>query len=88
MADNNDAFRMLVYEEKLDGTNYPLLWAYMMRHVLVARGLWNIVHGADVCPIVVATPTNAGDTCDVEDGTGTSAITALVRLPQPNVEQV
>ena len=37
MADN-DVFRMLAAEDKLDGTNYPL-WAYMMRHVLVAKGL-------------------------------------------------
>ena len=37
MADNNDVFSMVV-EDKLDGTNYPL-WAYMMCHVLVARGL-------------------------------------------------
>ena len=40
--DDNDVFRMLVAEDKLDGANYPL-WAYMMRHVLVAKGLWNIV---------------------------------------------
>ena len=41
MADN-DVFHMLAAEDKLDGTNYPL-WAYMMRHVLVAKGLWTIV---------------------------------------------
>lgn len=38
MADNNAVFRMLAAEDKLDGTNYPL-WAYMMCHVLVAKGL-------------------------------------------------
>ena len=53
MADNNDVFRMLSAEDKLDGTNYPL-WAYMMRHVLVAKGLWNIVQGIDVRPLMYA----------------------------------
>jgi hypothetical protein len=42
MVESSDVFRMLAVEDKLDGTNYPL-WAYMMRHVLVAKGLWNIV---------------------------------------------
>ena len=37
------------WEDKLDGTNYPL-WAYMMGHVLVAKGLWNILKGNDTCP--------------------------------------
>ena len=60
MADNNDVFRMLAAEDKLDGTNHPL-WAYMMRHVLVAKGLWNIVQEVDVRPIVVANPADAGD---------------------------
>jgi len=44
MADNSDVFHMLPAEDKLDGTNYPL-WSYMMRHVLVAKGLWNIMQG-------------------------------------------
>ena len=44
MADNVDVFCMLPAEDKLDGTNYPL-WSYMMCHVLVAKGLWNIVQG-------------------------------------------
>jgi len=44
MADNSDVFCMLPTEDKLDGTNYPL-WSYMMCHVLVAKGLWNIVQG-------------------------------------------
>ena len=57
MADNNDVFWMLAAEDKLDGTNYPL-WAYMMRHVLVAKGLWNIVQGVDIRPIVVGNPAN------------------------------
>ena len=42
MAESNDVFRMLFVDDKLDRTTY-LLWAYMMRHVLVAKGLWNVV---------------------------------------------
>ena len=44
MAESNDVFLMLAVEDKLDGTKYPLS-AYMMRHVLVAKGLWNVVQG-------------------------------------------
>ena len=48
MADNsNDVFRMLSVDDKLDGDNYPL-WAYMVQHVLVSKGVWNIVRGYDV----------------------------------------
>ena len=43
----NDVFRMLTADDKLDGNNYPL-WAYMMCHVLVSKGFWNIVQGFDV----------------------------------------
>ena len=63
MADNNDVFRMLAAEDKLDGTNYPL-WAYMMRHVLVAKGLWNIVAGIEFWP-----PSRQEPDASVEDGT-------------------
>ena len=49
MLDNNDIFCMLVVGDKLDGTNYPLE-SYMICHVLVAKGLWNIIAGIDVCP--------------------------------------
>ena len=41
MAESNDVFQMLVVEDKLDGTNYPL-WAYMMCHVLVAKENYHI----------------------------------------------
>lgn len=85
MADNNDVFRMLAAEDKLDGTNYPL-WAYMMRHVLVAKGLWNIVQGVDVRPTVGRDAANAAETGDIEDVAGSSAA-ATVRAPPPTVEQ-
>ena len=86
MADNNDVFRMLAAEDKLDGTNYPL-WAYMMHHVLVGKGLWNIVHGVDVHPIVVGNLANAGDTSSVEDAAGSSSSVAPVRVPPPTADQ-
>ena len=86
MADNNDVFRMLAAEDKLDGTNYPL-WAYMMRHVLVAKGLWNIVQGVDVRPIVVGNAANAAEICDVEDVAGSSTAAATIRAPPPTAEQ-
>ena len=34
---------MLNAEDKLDGTNYPM-WAYMIRHVLVAKQLLEHCH--------------------------------------------
>ncbi|MCO5584252.1 hypothetical protein L7F22_038176 [Adiantum nelumboides] len=50
MADNNiDVFKMFAAKDKLDGDNYPM-WAYMMQHVLVSKGGWNIVKGIDVPP--------------------------------------
>ena len=73
MADNNDVFCMLAVEDKLDGTNYPL-WSYMMRHVLVAKGLWNIVAGIDVRP--ASCTKNAGTVVD-EARTGTTSTTQV-----------
>ena len=63
MADNDDVFRMLAAEDKLDGTNYSL-WEYMMRHVLLAKGLWNIVAGIEFQP-----PSRQDRDAFVEDGT-------------------
>ena len=40
---------MLNVESKLDGTNY-CMWAYMIRHVLVAKQLWDIVIRFDERP--------------------------------------
>ena len=83
MADN-DVFRMLAVEDKLDGTNYPL-WAYMMHHVLVAKGLWNIVQGYDVRPIVAGTSTD--DVGAVEDVAGTSLLACSVPPPPPPIAE-
>ncbi|MCO5564358.1 hypothetical protein L7F22_018018 [Adiantum nelumboides] len=50
MTDNNiDVFKMFAAEDRLDGNNYPM-WAYMMQHVLMSKGIWNIVQGIDVRP--------------------------------------
>ena len=46
---------MLNAEDKLDGTKYPTC-AYMMRHVLVAKQLWNIVIGSDERPASSSSP--------------------------------
>ena len=51
MADNsNDVFHMLSADDKLDGDNNYPLWTYMMHHVFVSKGVWNIVQGLDVRP--------------------------------------
>ena len=86
VADNNDVFRMLATEDKLDGTNYPL-WAYMMRHVFVAKGLWNIVQGVDVRPIVGRDAANATKTGDIEDVASSSTTAATIRAPPPTAKQ-
>ena len=41
MAEGNDVIWMLAVDDKLDWTHDPI-WAYMMRHVLVAKvcGMW------------------------------------------------
>ena len=49
MVDNNDLFCMLSMEDKLDKTTYPL-WSYMMHHVLLVKGVWNIVASINVRP--------------------------------------
>ncbi|MCO5572500.1 hypothetical protein L7F22_026255 [Adiantum nelumboides] len=50
MGDNNtDVFKMFAAEDRLDGDNYPM-WAYMMQHVLVSKGICNVVQGIDVRP--------------------------------------
>ncbi|RYA67844.1 hypothetical protein DD598_26715 [Enterobacter cloacae complex sp. 2DZ2F16B1] len=77
MADNNntDVFKMFAAEDMLDGDNYPT-WAYMMQHVLVSKGVWNIVQGIDVRP-------GSEDVGDVEDVAGLAARIAAVRVVLP-----
>ena len=72
MAENSVLFRMLSAEDKLDGNNYPM-WAYMMHHVLVAKGFWNIVQCFEVRPRSVG-----ADSGKVEDGAGSNTVAAIV----------
>ena len=46
MIDKNDMVCMLDLEDNLDGTNYAL-WLDMMYHILVAKGVWNIIASID-----------------------------------------
>ena len=66
---NNNAFQMLV-KDKLDGTNY-LLCAYMTCHVMISKGMWNVVLGAEkrltILAIVNASTNVDGDVDLVED---------------------
>ena len=92
MVDNTNVLNMLAANDKLDGTNYPL-WSYMMCHVLVAKGLWSIVHGEDECLIVVANTSRVGtssvdDIGSIEDATGSIFIVAPILAPWPNAEKL
>ncbi|MCO5558079.1 hypothetical protein L7F22_011655 [Adiantum nelumboides] len=81
MVDNNiDVFKMFAAEDRLDGDNYPM-WAYMMQHVLVSKGVWNIVQSIDVRPGSV-------DVTEVVDVAGPSTRIAAARsvLPTADVE--
>ena len=79
MADiNTDVFKMFVVEDRLDGDNYPM-WAYMMQHVLVSKGIWNIVQGIDVRPTV--------DIGDIEDDADHAARIVVARVVLPMTEQ-
>ncbi|MCO5562978.1 hypothetical protein L7F22_016614 [Adiantum nelumboides] len=80
MADNNiDVFKMFAAEDRLNGDNYPM-WAYMMQHVLVSKGVWNIVQGIDVRPGSV-------DVAEVVDVAGPSTRIAAARSVLPTAEQ-
>ena len=80
MAETSELFRMLSVEDKLDGNNYPM-WAYMMRHVLVAKGFWNIVQGFDV------RPGSEMDSGTVEQGAGSSTFAATMGATGSNCLQ-
>jgi hypothetical protein len=78
MASNNDLFGMLQAEDKLDGTNY-LMCSYMMKHILIAKQLWNIVVDVYKRPasytaqLIVIDPTN---------------FLGTVAMPSPTQEQL
>ena len=50
-----------IVEDKLDGTNYSL-WSFMVKNVLVAKGLWNYGsrHEERLCNVAPTTPTCGG----------------------------
>ncbi|MCO5609309.1 hypothetical protein L7F22_063535 [Adiantum nelumboides] len=73
IANNNtDVFKMFAAEDRLDGINYPM-WAYMMQHVHVSKGIWNIVKCIDVRP-------GSEDVGEVEDVVGLATRIAAVRV--------
>ena len=55
MAEQTNLFGMLNTEDKLDGTIYPM-WAYMMKYILVAKQLWDIVIRFDEFPTSSSSP--------------------------------
>lgn len=59
-----------------ESNNYPL-WSYMMRHVLVARGLWEIVNGSEAKP----PSTISSHTSNKESDIATSRVARPVRPP-------
>ena len=75
MAEQTNIFSMLNAEDKLDGTNYPM-WAYMMRHVLVAKQLWDIVIGSDERPASSSSP-NSPSRSGTTDADNASSSTQL-----------
>ncbi|RXY70907.1 hypothetical protein DD581_34850 [Klebsiella pneumoniae] len=77
MADNNtDVFKMFAAaEDKLDGDSYSM-WAHMMQHVLVLKGVWNVLQGIDVRP-------GSWDVGDVEDVVGFGGRVAAARAILP-----
>ncbi|MCO5580222.1 hypothetical protein L7F22_034088 [Adiantum nelumboides] len=77
MADNTDMFKMFItIEDILDGDNFPM-WAYMMQHVLVSKGIWNIVKGIDARPGFE----------DVDEVAGLAARIAAIRFALLTAEQ-
>ncbi|MCO5584644.1 hypothetical protein L7F22_038575 [Adiantum nelumboides] len=63
---------MFAVEDRLDGDNYTM-WDYMMQHVLLSKGVWNIVKGIDV-------RTGFEDVGKIEDVAGLVARMAAVRV--------
>lgn len=59
MAKESEAIGSLFSEDRLDGTNYSL-WSYMMKILLIAKGLWDLVNGDEVRPPSLAPSTPRG----------------------------
>ena len=53
-------FGTLTEANKLDGSNYAL-WSFMLRNILVGKGLWDIVSGDEIRPMTTqGTPSSQG----------------------------
>ena len=76
---DKDIFGVITNEDKLDGTNYSL-WSFLVRNVLVAKGLWDYVSGDEVRLVTVAPGTPA---C----GEGRGAQVAVAGPAGPTPEQ-
>ena len=89
-GNTNDLFGMLSVEDKLDGTNYPM-WAYMMKHVLVAKNVWLYVSADEQRPPNGATPASssqAGGSCDGGAPSGDSSHVSTAQQVRPTQEQL
>ena len=53
---DNYIFGVLTQEDKLDGSNYSL-WSFMVKNVLVAKGLWDYISGDEPRPGAIAPTT-------------------------------
>ncbi|MCO5582043.1 hypothetical protein L7F22_035934 [Adiantum nelumboides] len=56
------------------------MWTYMMQHVLVSKGIWNIVQGIDIHP-------SSEDVGNVENVASLAARIAAIRFVLPTTEQ-
>ena len=75
---DKDIFGVLTQEDKLDGSNYSL-WSFMVKNVLVAKGLWDYISGDEPRPRAIA-PTTPGcgrgrGGATVAQATGHSSVT-------------
>ena len=81
---------MLLIEDNLDGTNYPM-WTYMMKHVLVAKKLWLYVCGDEKRPPNVVTSASSSQTGGNGDGGasyGDSSHVSIAQQVRPMQEQL
>ena len=84
MAGQNYLLNMFGDSDKLDGTNYPM-WAYMMKHVLVAKQLWGYVCGSEVRP---AGPVAQNASASSSSSTVTSGSSTSAPPPPPTADQL
>ena len=84
-TNTNDLFGILLDEDKLDGTNYPM-WAYMMKHALAVKNLWLYLCGDEErLPNVVtfASSSQIGGNGDSEASFGDSSHASIAQQVHP-----